>query len=124
MKDEFNKAAPTRTVSEDGDVSWWNAAGELHREDGPAVELTSGSKIWYRNGKYHREDGPAAEWHDGTTWWCRDGRFHREDGPACIDADGTTSWWLKGEPVAEQDILNLMKAKAGAASAPKNPKPF
>lgn len=37
----------------------------LHREDGPAVEYSSGSKKWYLNGKRHREDGFAIEWEDG-----------------------------------------------------------
>ncbi len=35
-----------------------NERGELHREDGPAIEYTSGTKMWYQNGKLHREDGP------------------------------------------------------------------
>jgi len=41
----------------------------LHREDGPALEWSSGSKEWYLNGKLHREDGPAIVWPDGTKWW-------------------------------------------------------
>jgi hypothetical protein len=41
----------------------------LHREDGPAVEYASGSKIWYLNGKRHREDGPAIEYANGDKAW-------------------------------------------------------
>ena len=33
---------------------------QLHREDGPAVEVDNGSWCWIRNGLFHREDGPAA----------------------------------------------------------------
>jgi hypothetical protein len=40
----------------------WFLNGKLHREDGPAVEWTNGSKSWYLNGNLHREDGPAIEW--------------------------------------------------------------
>ena len=40
---------PTEVTSE-GDKIWRNVAGEAHREDGPAVEFASGTKIWYRNG--------------------------------------------------------------------------
>ena len=117
MQEEFNTKVLTRKVTEDGDIVWRNAQGELHREDGPAVELASGSKIWYRNGKYHRDGGPAAEWYNGETWWCRDGRLHREDGPACIDAGGKKSWWLNGTQVTEAEIDKLVTAKA------RTPKP-
>lgn len=34
----------------DGSVFWW-IDGELHREDGPAVEYVDGSKEWFLNGK-------------------------------------------------------------------------
>ena len=40
---------------------WNNKNGELHREDGHAVEYASGSKEWWINGLRHREDGPAIE---------------------------------------------------------------
>ena len=36
-----------------------------HREDGPAIEHTDGTKSWYINNKCHREDGPAIECTDG-----------------------------------------------------------
>ena len=39
---------------------YWYQNGELHREDGPAIERANGTKEWYQNGKLHREDGPAA----------------------------------------------------------------
>ena len=46
-----------------------NAAGLLHREDGPAIERANGDKYWYINGLRHREDGPAVELADGTKKW-------------------------------------------------------
>jgi len=45
-----------------GTKKWRNSNGKLHREDGPAVEYTDGSRLWYINGQLHRIDGPAIEW--------------------------------------------------------------
>jgi hypothetical protein len=56
-------------ISKTGTKSWFNAKGELHRDDGPAVEWADGDKEWYQNGLWHREDGPAVEWHNGSKWW-------------------------------------------------------
>jgi hypothetical protein len=50
-----------------------NGNGELHRDDGPAVICTDGTKKWYRNDKLHREDGPAVICTDGTLYWYRHG---------------------------------------------------
>jgi len=30
---------------------WWYLNDEYHREDGPAIEYASGTKLWYLNGK-------------------------------------------------------------------------
>jgi hypothetical protein len=40
----------------------YTSNGELHREDGLAVESPDGYTAWYKNGKRHREDGPAIEY--------------------------------------------------------------
>jgi len=54
--------------------------GELHREDGPAIELANGTKIWYIHGKCHREDGPACEYTDGDEeYWHRGYRIDMID---------------------------------------------
>ena len=37
-------------VCVDDNKTKWYLNGKLHREDGPAVELTNGSKEWYLNG--------------------------------------------------------------------------
>ena len=36
-------------VYPNGDKDWY-LNGELHREDGPAVECDNGNKFWYLNG--------------------------------------------------------------------------
>jgi len=54
--------------------------GELHREDGPAVESADGGKEWYQKGKRHREDGPAIEYADGDkSWWIRRDELSEEE---------------------------------------------
>ena len=112
MQDSFNKNANTRTIDEDGNVSWRNAAGELHRDnDLPAVELICGTQVWYQNGKYHREGGPACLWLDGTVQWCQHGVLHREDGPAETKPDGTETFWLRGQQVTEEDIKKIIEDK-------------
>lgn len=69
--------------------------GELHRENGPAVECLDGIKIWLKRGKIHRDEsqpcttyptgiGPAVECPDGRKEWLQYNKLHREDGPAVI----------------------------------------
>jgi hypothetical protein len=72
---------PRLQIDPDG-TKCWRLDGQLHCEDGPAVEYTSGSKAWYFHGAHHREDGPAVELADGSRYWYLNGVFHREDGPA------------------------------------------
>ena len=102
-------------TDEYGTVEWY-LNGELHREDGPAVEHADGSKEWYLNGECHREDGPAIEWEDGTKFWWLNDKQHREDGPAVEYADGTdgtvrtVEWWLNGEQVDISDVLSDTEA--------------
>jgi hypothetical protein len=52
----------------------WYLNGELHREDGPAVEDANGDKFWYLNNKLHREEGAAVEWNDGSKFWYLNGK--------------------------------------------------
>ena len=73
----------TVKVNSDG-TKFWYFNGQLHREDGPAIEYANGFKYWYLNGKPHREDGPAFEW-----------------------ANGDKEWWLKGEKVTEEEHKRL-----------------
>ena len=57
---------------------FWYLNGELHREDGPAIEYDDGYKIWYLNGKYHRVDAPAGEYANGGKSWYLNGRCYTE----------------------------------------------
>lgn len=40
-----------------GTTFYFNKKGFRHRTDGPAVEYSDGTTVWYLNGKRHREDG-------------------------------------------------------------------
>lgn len=42
-----------------GNVLYRDAAGRLHRLDGPAWIEPNGRENWYKHGKLHRLDGPA-----------------------------------------------------------------
>ena len=83
------------TVDEEGNTRWYKDAGCVirHREDGPAIEYTNGTKRWYQNGELHRENGPAVEWCDGTKEWWQNGQRHRTDGPAIEFKTGGKNWW-------------------------------
>jgi ribosomal protein L21E len=90
---------------------YWYLNGQRHREDGPAVECANGHKSWHLNGQRHREDGPAVECANGTKEWYLNGQLHREDGPAIEYADGTKQWFLNGKEVDETDVIKLQKEK-------------
>ena len=65
-------------VDSDGDTAW-HLNGQLHRENGPAVERANGTKRWYLNGQLHREDGPAIECANGTKYWYINGEELTEE---------------------------------------------
>jgi hypothetical protein len=49
------------TVTRDGEKVWLNKVGEIHRNNGPAIERPDGTKEWWHFGRRRREDGPAVE---------------------------------------------------------------
>ena len=76
---EVFEALKYRTVvSKRGDRYYRNADRQLHRTDGPAVELADGTKFWYQHGKLHREDGPAMVYPNGMWSWYLDGVRYTE----------------------------------------------
>jgi len=98
----------TVKVYDSGD-KYWYFNGEIHREDGPAVERSNGDKEWYKNGVRHREDGPAIEYANGNKYWCLNGEYHREDGPAIEWANGGKEWYINGKYLTEEEFLNKTK---------------
>jgi hypothetical protein len=43
------------TVYDNGDKVWKLPSGYFHREDGPALEYASGTKLWWINGIQYTE---------------------------------------------------------------------
>jgi len=100
----------TVKVSTNGTKEWY-LNGELHREDGPAVNYADGTKVWCLNGERHRIDGPAIEGINGYKAWYLNGERHREDGPAVENTNGYKEWWIHGVKCTEQWILHCMKER-------------
>jgi len=93
-------------ISEDGNVFYYNEKDELHRLDGPAIELANGGKEWFANGLRHRLDGPAYEDVQGNKEWWVNGELHRLDGPA-VEFDNIPpfgnyrAWYVNGELIGK-----------------------
>ncbi len=81
-------------------------AGKIHREDGPAIEWTNGTKEWYWMGKLHRDgDLPAVECKNGHKEWYQHGSSHRDnDLPAIIRSYGVKEWWQHGKKHRDGDL--------------------
>jgi len=113
---ENQNEQPTLKILENG-TKEWILNGQLHRFDGPAVELADGSKFWWQKGQLHRLDGPAMEYADGSKQWLQNDRLHRLDGPAIESANGTKQWWINGENLSESEFNQKIKKLP-----PKEPK--
>jgi hypothetical protein len=68
------------------------------------ITLSNGGRAWYINGQLHREDGPAIERPDGTRAWFAHGQLHRSDSPAVEYPDGTCEWYINGQQVDEGTV--------------------
>ena len=86
-----------------GTLRYYNAQGQLHREYGPAIEYSNGSRVWYQNGQRHRIDGPAVEYSDGDRVWYQNGQRHRIDGPAVEYSDDGRAWYINGKVLTEAE---------------------
>ena len=92
-----------------GTRMYYNSAGQLHREDGPAIEYANSNKEWWQNDQRHRTDGPAMTHTDGFSVWFQNGLRHRTDGPAVEYADGSKEWWLNGKRCTKQNYHARLK---------------
>jgi hypothetical protein len=101
-KGELHREDGPAVEISDGDKAWY-LNGKRHRTDGPAFEYPNGDKEWYLNDKRHREDGPAIEWNNGDKFWWINGKLHREDGPACEWNNGSKFWYLNGKEYSEEE---------------------
>ena len=83
MTDEESKRAIERakanSLDEYGNYGENNGPLPETKEE-PTVEVDdSGNKFWYLNGELHREDGPAIEWASGTKEWYLNGKKVTEE---------------------------------------------
>lgn len=95
---------------------WENSKGQLHREDGPALENDKeGRKEYYINGIPHRSDGPSHVWGDVVRYYVN-GKLHRTDGPAVKYGDfikffiGRNEWWIDGVQLTELEYNEAIAA--------------
>ena len=84
-------------VGHNGTRRYYNAADQLHRDEGPAIVFTNGAQEWYQNGELHCTTGPAIIWKTGDQEWWQNGKRHRVDGPAVGYTDGTREWWVNDQ---------------------------
>lgn len=89
---------------------WWYANGQVHREDGPAIEYPNGTKCWYKNGHLHRENGPAIKDAEGGEEWWVNGKRHRTNGPALIWQDMIKEWYENGVYIPYKGNYSFIKA--------------
>ena len=87
--------------------SHWFLNGMRHRENGPAIECISGHTEWWHKWQRHRDGGPAIEWSDGGREWWQNGKLHREDGPAVVFPDGDCRWYIHGIRKTETEVRFL-----------------
>ena len=92
-----------------GTRRYYNSAGELHRDGGPAVEYADGHMEWWRHGQLHRNHGPAAIWWNGTKEWYQNGQLHRTDGPAIEWANGRKDWFINGTIMTVDEFNQAVK---------------
>lgn len=102
----------TRTVDEHGTTIYRNAAGQLHREDGPALEYVDGRKYWFQHGYLHREDGPADMTSEAVWGWYVKGKPHRSGGPAISKKDGSQHFYLHGKRYSKSTYKTFEAAHA------------
>ena len=90
-------------VDQSGTRIYRNAAGQFHREEGPAVITAQGAVFWYQCGELHRVGGPAVIYSDGTEEWWQNGQLHRVGGPAITFVDCTVGLYIQGQRYSEDE---------------------
>jgi hypothetical protein len=83
-EEEYNKKilemkTTNPVIDRYGNKCWFNEKGELHREDGPAIEYADGNQEWYQNGELHRLDGAAIITNMGDKYWFIEGMEYDEE---------------------------------------------
>ena len=69
------------------------------------VRNHNGTFYYNKDGLFHREDGPAIIWTNGSKEWFFCGQLHREDGPAIEQANGSRQWYLHDRLVTKEEVM-------------------
>lgn len=75
-----------------------------HPDGSIEKHFDDGTISWYKDGEIHRENGHAVEFSDGTKKWCINGKLHREDGPAIEWTHSKHEWYLNDKPISEKEF--------------------
>ncbi len=92
-----------KEIDEYGNIIYRNKERYYHRENGPSIICSNGSKYWHKNGQYHRLNGPAIECSGGSKYWFQNNKKHRLDGPAVIWSNGHKEYWIEGKSYSKED---------------------
>lgn len=114
-------------------IEYKNLLGDLHREDGPALEYEDGREAWYYDGvphrggdlpasidpdgdmewwvhgKQHREGGPAIVYDNGMEYWMYNDELHREDGPAVTDNETYFRYYIHNKEYSKEEYNAMNK---------------
>jgi hypothetical protein len=93
----MKKETLTVETDEDSTVTYRNADGELHNENGPAIVCANGEKWYFINGKRHNPNGPAVVFPNGYKAYYINGERHNPNGHAIVHADGSKEHYINGE---------------------------
>lgn len=95
-RDEFLALCNGEHKSLDGTIVRYKN-GNVHSNEGPAIERPDGSKEWYDRGRLHNAKGPAQTWIDGHSCWWYNGERHCETGPAVKWPSGHMEYYEHGQ---------------------------
>lgn len=93
----------------------WIRNGEYHRIGGPALVEVGEVTEWWVDGQLHREDGPAVQYHDTTcVGYYHRGKLHNDVGPAVINLTGADdnlyAYYLDGVKMSVDEWGSKRKA--------------
>jgi hypothetical protein len=71
------------------------------------------SEVWCINGKCHREDGPAIDNSSGNREYWVNGKRHRVDGPAMEYSYGKPKYYMRGKILYQETFLYSREYKEG-----------
>ena len=86
--------------------------GVLHTEDNiPTIIKQNGDKYYYKLGILHRENGPAIQLSNGDKHYYQLGFLHNEDGPAIQLSNGDNKWYKYGVELTEDEFKSEFNDK-------------